>query len=79
MAGPTDARNLACLCRRHHRVKQRPGWRVTLAPDGALHWLDPAGRTRTTSPPDPPTLVLRRTADEAPAPPSTADPERPPY
>ena len=25
-AGPTADTNLICLCRRHHRVKQRPGW-----------------------------------------------------
>ncbi|GIL34474.1 HNH endonuclease signature motif containing protein [Phycicoccus sp. DTK01] len=73
-AGPTDAANLVCLCRRHHRVKQRPGWRVTLSADGELTWLDPAGRTRTTRPPDPPGLVLRRTEEEAPVPSSTAAP-----
>lgn len=28
-------------------------WRVTLPADGELTWLDPAGRTRTTRPPDP--------------------------
>ncbi len=72
-APPTPA-NLVCLCRRHHRVKQRPGWRVTLSADGELTWLDPAGRTRTTRPPDPPGLVLRRAEDEAPAPPRPAAP-----
>ncbi|MBD3783050.1 MAG: HNH endonuclease, partial [Micrococcales bacterium] len=39
--GPTAARNLACLCRRHHRVKQRHGWRVDLHPDGSMTWTDP--------------------------------------
>ncbi len=38
-----------CLCRRHHRVKQSPGWSVRLARDGTATWTDPAGRTRTTS------------------------------
>jgi hypothetical protein len=51
-AGPTTATNLICLCRRHHRVKQRPGWHVTLATDGIAHWTDPTGRTRTTHPAD---------------------------
>ncbi len=37
-----------CLCRRHHRVKQSPGWSVRLARDGTATWADPAGRTRTT-------------------------------
>ncbi|QIM20919.1 HNH endonuclease [Phycicoccus sp. HDW14] len=51
-AGPTSAANLACLCRRHHRVKQRPGWRAALHPDATMTWTDPTGRTRTTHPPD---------------------------
>ncbi len=50
--GPTSAANLACLCRRHHRVKQRPGWRAVLAPDATMTWTDPTGRTRTTTPVD---------------------------
>ncbi|QIM21484.1 HNH endonuclease [Phycicoccus sp. HDW14] len=49
--GPTAARNLACLCRRHHRVKQRTGWTATLHPDATMTWTDPTGRTRTTHPP----------------------------
>ena len=51
-AGPTDDTNLVCLCRRHHRVKQRPGWHVTLATDGTATWTDPTGRVRTTHPAD---------------------------
>ncbi len=51
-AGPTSAANLVCLCRRHHRVKQRPGWQAALDPDGSMTWSDPTGRTRTTHPPD---------------------------
>ncbi|MBR7743324.1 HNH endonuclease [Phycicoccus sp. BSK3Z-2] len=51
-AGVTSAANLVCLCRRHHRVKQRPGWRVVLAPDGTARWTDPTGRTRMTAPLD---------------------------
>ncbi|HET7822970.1 MAG TPA: HNH endonuclease signature motif containing protein [Ornithinibacter sp.] len=50
--GPTAAANLVCLCRRHHRVKQRLGWRVRLRPDSTLTWTDPTGRTRTTHPLD---------------------------
>ncbi len=48
-SGPTAASNLACLCRRHHRIKQRLGWRAELRPDGTLVWTDPTGRTRTTA------------------------------
>ena len=50
--GRTADDNLICLCRRHHRIKQRPGWRVTLTPDGIVTWTDPTGRTRTTFPVD---------------------------
>ena len=50
--GPTADRNLLSLCRRHHRIKQRPGWSVTLHADGTATWTDPTGRTRTTAPVD---------------------------
>ena len=63
--GPTAARNLLTLCRRHHRIKQRPGWRLRLAPDGTATWTDPTGRERTTAPLDAlQSLVL--TADTVP-------------
>jgi len=48
--GRTAARNLLSLCRRHHRIKQRPGWRLRLAADGTATWTDPTGRVRTTAP-----------------------------
>ncbi len=68
--GPTSAANLLTLCRRHHRIKQRPGWKLRLAPDGAATWTDPTGRTRTTAPLDALTpLVLA--ADAAPTRPTT--------
>ena len=50
--GHTLDDNLLCLCRRHHRIKQRPGWQVTLAADAVATWTDPTGRTRTTHPVD---------------------------
>lgn len=50
--GATHPSNLVCLCRRHHRVKQRLGWRVRLDPDGTLVWTDPCGRQRSTVPED---------------------------
>ena len=60
--GPTTDTNLLTLCRRHHRIKQAPGWRVHLAPDATTTWTDPTGRERTTTPLDAlKTLVL--TAD----------------
>lgn len=58
--GRTAAGNLLTLCRRHHRIKQRPGWRVRLAPDGSATWTDPCGWVRTTAPLDAlQSLVLR--------------------
>jgi hypothetical protein len=51
-AGPTAAVNMMCLCRRHHRIKQRPGWGVRLSRDGRADWTDPVGRQRTTWPRD---------------------------
>jgi hypothetical protein len=50
--GPTSAANLVCLCRRHHRTKQQPGWRVHLDDLGALWWTDPTGRVRASEPQD---------------------------
>lgn len=49
-AGPTRDDNLLTVCRRHHRVKQRPGWTLTLGPDGLATWTDPTARVRTTHP-----------------------------
>ena len=48
--GPTTAANLMCLCRRHHRIKQRPGWSVRLDVDGTTSWTDPVGRHLVTWP-----------------------------
>ena len=50
--GPTSADNLLCLCRRHHRIKQRPGWAVVLTHDAVATWTDPTGRIRTSLPVD---------------------------
>jgi hypothetical protein len=48
--GPTDQCNLNPKCRRHHRTKQAPGWKVTQsAPDTAV-WTTPSGRTHSTTP-----------------------------
>ncbi|WP_345205818.1 hypothetical protein [Fodinibacter luteus] len=58
--GPTTAENLMVLCRRHHRVKQTPGWVVRLHPDATTTWTDPTGTVRTTHPLDAlAVLVLR--------------------
>ncbi|SDP32707.1 protein of unknown function [Klenkia soli] len=50
--GPTCVRNLAMLCRRHHRLKTHArGWRFAVDADGTLHVTTPGGTTRTTRPP----------------------------
>jgi hypothetical protein len=48
--GPTDECNLDPKCRRHHRVKQAPGWRVQQPAPGLMHWTTPSNRTHTTTP-----------------------------
>ncbi len=69
---PTTAANLLCLCRRHHRVKQRPRWSVRLHPDGTASWTDPTGLVRSTDPLDTlHPLVLPHRAGEPPATPGT--------
>ena len=48
--GPTDQCNLGPKCRRHHKAKQAPRWKVAqLAPD-VVAWTLPSGRTHTTRP-----------------------------
>src|SRR5882757_4058972 len=51
--GATEATNLSCLCRRHHRVKtagenQPTGWTVIQHNHGELQWTSPTCRTYTT-------------------------------
>ena len=49
-AGPTQASNLACLCRKHHLLKTFWGWRDVQLPDGTVIWTAPSGQTYTTHP-----------------------------
>jgi hypothetical protein len=48
--GPTCQCNLNPKCRRHHRTKQAPGWKVTQPAPGTAVWTTPAGRSHTTTP-----------------------------
>jgi Domain of unknown function (DUF222) len=48
--GPTDECNTHPPCRRHHRCKQAPGWRVEQPEPGVMRWTTPAGRVYTTTP-----------------------------
>jgi len=62
--GRTAGDQLLTLCRRHHKVKQRPGWRLRLDADATATWTDPTGRMRTTLPLDALEVVVLR-ADRA--------------
>jgi hypothetical protein len=48
--GKTCGCNGGCRCRRDHRVKQSPGWKVTQPRPGYHQWTTPAGRTFTAEP-----------------------------
>jgi hypothetical protein len=48
--GQTSVENLACLCRRHHRLKTFTTWRYHRLPDGDYEWTSPTGHTYTASP-----------------------------
>src|SRR5262249_23524662 len=48
--GQTDQCNLGPKCRRHHKVKQAPGWKVEQPTPGVVRWTLPSGRTHTTGP-----------------------------
>jgi hypothetical protein len=48
--GQTNPDNLACLCRRHHRLKTFTAWTYVRDPDGSYTWTSPHGRTHTNRP-----------------------------
>ncbi|MFD0856067.1 HNH endonuclease signature motif containing protein, partial [Actinomadura adrarensis] len=48
--GPTCQCNLAPLCRKHHRGKQTPGWRLVQPWPGLLIWITPSGSWHITLP-----------------------------
>jgi hypothetical protein len=48
--GPTCPCNLASLCRRHHRLKQRPEWQLIHIWHGVLLWIAPTGHWYITDP-----------------------------
>lgn len=49
-AGQTDQCNLGPKCRRHHKVKQAPGWKVEQPKPGVVRWTLPSGRIHVTWP-----------------------------
>jgi Domain of unknown function (DUF222) len=48
--GLTCPCDLGAMCRRHHRLKQHPGWTLTQPRPGTFRWSTPTGRTYTTRP-----------------------------
>ena len=48
--GKTCECNLAPLCRRHHQVKQAPGWRLEQPRPGHMVWTSPSGREYPVAP-----------------------------
>lgn len=70
--GPTRDDNLGPRCRRHHQLKQTPGWSVTQHRDGATTWTTPSGHSYRAEPPpltDPEPLTAHPAADSGePAP-----------
>jgi Domain of unknown function (DUF222) len=48
--GITCECDLAPKCRRHHRCKQAPGWKLQQPEPGLIRWTGPSGRTYTTTP-----------------------------
>jgi hypothetical protein len=48
--GLTCQCNLAPLCRRHHRMKQREGWLLEQPRPGMMAWQTPGGRRYVTTP-----------------------------
>ena len=45
--GQRNTRNLALLCRFHHRLKTHGGWTYQRANDTVLRWTSPIGRCYT--------------------------------
>ncbi|MBG0738200.1 DUF222 domain-containing protein [Paeniglutamicibacter antarcticus] len=50
--GPSQIENLACLCKRHHKLKHKMGWKVSQTGNGILTWKAPSHQTYTTHPKD---------------------------
>ena len=49
--GITKVSNLSHLCRPHHRLKYKTGWRIRQLPDRTIEWTSPTGRVTRANPP----------------------------
>lgn len=80
LGGPTEVRNLAHLCQRHHTQKQFTRWKVRQLPAGILEWTSPAGRVYTDQPlPYAPAVRFLPDPPPPPRPPGTRDAEPAPF
>ncbi|MCF6376840.1 HNH endonuclease [Nocardioides KLBMP 9356] len=52
--GPTTTRNLAALCRHHHRLKTHTVWRYAMTANGVLEWTSPTATATAATTPAPP-------------------------
>ena len=48
--GLTCTCNLGAICRRHHKIKQHPGWHLNQPTPGTFTWSTRTGRTYTVQP-----------------------------
>ena len=67
-AGPTQASNLKCLCRKHHLLKTFGGWHDHQWPDGTVVWTSPQGQ------PTPPTPAAEYRSPPCAGPPQQSSP-----
>jgi hypothetical protein len=51
--GPSTPDNLGALCRRHHRAKHAPGWRLIQIADGVFAWRTALGAQYLVAPEPP--------------------------
>ncbi|SIS00957.1 HNH endonuclease signature motif containing protein [Microbacterium sp. RURRCA19A] len=78
LGGPTDVRNLAHLCQRHHTQKQFTRWKVHQLPGGILEWTSPTGRVYIDEPLPYSPAVRFLPDDPTPPPPPRTDHDREP-
>ena len=81
--GTTGLCNLACLCRKHHRLKHEMRWTVTHESNGTLRWRTPTGFTYWTEPgglwPPRPAPPPRRETEPVPVAALCGYPDEPPF
>src|SRR4051794_38853018 len=76
--GETSARNLAALCRHHHRLKHEAGWTVSLDAEATMTWTTPSGSTFVTRPWQYSTPLPDDVLNRQPSPPSKKSGATPP-